>query len=42
MASGKVFTEIPISANGDHQKPKATEFTHGETVIDMKVNGNNV
>lgn len=40
-ASGKASLAIHISANGDIQKLKATEFITGRQVIDMKENGSN-
>ena len=41
-AFGEEFQETPISVNGDILRRKATEFTHGKTVIDMRVNGSSV
>jgi hypothetical protein len=42
MAFGEEFQETLTLANGDILRLKGTEFTHGKTVIDMKVNGNSV
>jgi len=41
MESGKDSMVNLILENGDIQKLKVTEFTHGRMEISMKVNGSN-